>query len=87
MLPLWATASLPLLHDHRKRLRVAAPAVAGRGVARVADRQLAGQRGQHRLGENIRHVPHLFARIDEVAVGGADAGASWPRCCNAYSPR
>ena len=37
-----------LVAGHRKRLRVQQHRIAGRGIARVADGQLARQRGQHR---------------------------------------
>ena len=49
--------------------------IAGGGVTRVADRQVAGQFGQHGGREDIRHVPHGLDTADLLAVAGGDAGA------------
>ena len=77
----------PLVARNRKRLRVQQDGVAGRGIARVADGQFARQRGQHRFGEDIRHVPHLFARVDAAAVGGANAGRFLPPVLQGVQPQ
>ncbi len=44
MLPLWATAILPLLQATEKGWALSIDGVAGGGVARVADGELAGER-------------------------------------------
>ena len=47
---------------------------AGRRVARVADRDVAAQRGQGGLVEDLRHEAHVLVDEDLLAVGGRDAG-------------
>ena len=54
-------------------LRVRPVRAAGRRVARVADRDLAGQRGELLLVEHLRDEPHLAERRDAAAVGDRDA--------------
>ena len=59
---------LALVARHRKRLRVQQHRIAGRGIARVADGERAGKRGQHVAGENIGHVPHGLVSVHHVTV-------------------
>ena len=64
-----------LVAGDREGLRVQQRRIAGRGVARVADGQLAGQLGQHPCGEDIRHMAHRLLAVDFSAIAGADARA------------
>ena len=57
-----------------ERLRVRPVRAAGRRVARVADRDLAGQRRELLLVEHLRDEPHLAERRDAAAVGDRDPG-------------
>ncbi len=67
-----------LVADHGKRLGVEQDGIAGGGIARVPDGQIAGQLGQHVAGEDVGHMPHGLVGVDLVAVRGADAGALLP---------
>ena len=56
-----ADADLAVHAVDEQRLRVGHGALTGRRVARVADRDMAGQRRQRRLGEDLGDVAHLAA--------------------------
>ncbi len=75
MLPLCATAICPLLQATEKRLRVEQHRVAGRGIARVADGQIAGQTGDLFRRKDIRHMAHGLEAADLATVAGGDARA------------
>ena len=59
---------LALVAGHRERLRVEQHGIAGGGVARVTDGELAGQFRQHVAGEDVGHVAHRLVGVDFVAV-------------------
>ena len=63
---------------HRERLRVALHRIAGGRITRVPDRQRAGQCLRARVRENIRHMPHRFLGVDQLAVAGRDPRALLP---------
>ena len=71
------------------RLGVGEDRAAGGGVAGVADRDVAGEPGEDRLGEDVRRrgpcrgASGRHPRRRRV-TSPAD---SWPRCCRLYSPR
>ena len=48
--------------------------VAGGGVAGVADGHLAGELGEHIIGEDFRDQAHAFDVGQMLSVGGGDAG-------------
>ncbi len=56
------------------RLRVAPGARAGRGVAVVADREMAVERGEATLVEHLRHEAHVLDHGDRLAVTRRDPG-------------
>ena len=60
------------------RLRVGQLALAGGRVARVADGDMAGQRRERLLVEDVVDVAHLADRADAGAVRRRDAGALLP---------
>ncbi len=55
-------------------LRVEQRRVAGGGVARVADGHVAGELGEHIVGEDFRDQAHALDVGQMLAVGGGDAG-------------
>ena len=55
-------------------LRVEQRRIAGGGVARVADGHVAGQLGEHVVGEDFRDQAHALDVGEVLAVGGGDAG-------------
>ena len=75
MLPLCATAMLPFIARHRKRLGVQQHGIAGGGIAGMADGEFAGQAAEHFRRENIGHVAHALVAMNVAAVAGGDAGA------------
>ena len=60
---------------HRERLGVAQVRGAGRGIARVADGDGAGQVVQDAALEDLRHQAHAFVGVELPAVRGDDARA------------
>ncbi len=58
----------------QRGLRVLPAGRPGRGVASVADGDVAGERVQRVLVEDLRHEPHVFVDEDLLAVAGRDAG-------------
>ena len=64
-----------LVAVHREGLRVEHPAIAGGGVARVADGHFAGQPAQHFRSEQIRDVAHAAMGVDHAAIARGDPGA------------
>ena len=67
--------NLPVHAVDQDRLRVVQLAVAGGGIAGVADRRRARQRGQPIRVEDIGDIAHVFRHDDAVPVGGGNAGA------------
>ena len=59
----------------QERLGVVQPALAGGRIARVADREVTGQRLERGFVERVRHVAHRAGRTHAGTVGGDDAGA------------
>ena len=57
-----------------ERLRVRPVHAARRRVTRVTDRDLAGQRLQLLLVEDLRHEPHVAQHGEPAALGDRDAG-------------
>ena len=87
-LPLWRDGDLAVRAVDQERLRVLEPALAGRRVARVADREVARQRRERRFVEGVGDVAHRARRRAAARRRRVTMPAlSWPRCCSAYRPR
>ena len=71
-------AHLPVLAVDEDRLRVQELALAGGRVPRVTDGDVAGERGERRLVEDVVDVAHLTHRTDARAVCRRDASALLP---------
>ena len=69
---------LPVRAVDEDRLRVGQAAVAGRGVARVADGGVPGERGQALGREDVGDIPHVLGDDHAMTVRGGDAGALLP---------
>ena len=59
---------------------------AGRGVAAVADREVAAQRRERALVEHLGHQPHVLVDEQSLAVGGGDAGRLLPAVLQGVEP-
>ena len=68
-----AQRELALVAIDHDRLRVDQRGVAGRGIARVADRGVAGQALDHLRRENFLHVAQASVQVQVRAVGRGDA--------------
>ena len=66
------------MESTRDGLRVEQRRVAGGGVARVADGHVAGQLGEHVVGEDLRNQAHALDVGQMLAVGRGDAGRFLP---------
>ena len=84
MLPLWQMPIWPCTQSMTIGWALRQLAVAGGGVAGVADGDVAGQLRQGRLVEDVRDVAHL-PRPGGHACRRQTAmpALSWPRCCSA----
>ena len=68
------------------RLRVLPGRGAGRGVARVADREVALERLERRLVEDLRDQAHVLVDQDLAAVADRDAGGLLPAVLQGVQP-
>src|SRR6478752_5902237 len=68
------------------RLRVLPRRAAGRGVAGVADRDVAAERAERGLVEDLRHEAHVLVDEDLLAVTGRDAGRLLPAVLQRIEP-
>ena len=59
---------------------------AGRGVAAVADREVAAQRRERALVEHLGHQPHVLVDEQPLAVGGRDPGRLLPAVLQGVEP-
>ena len=59
---------------------------AGRGVAAVADREVAAQRRERALVEHLGHQAHVLVDEQPLAVGGRDAGRLLPAVLQGVEP-
>ena len=66
---------LPVRAIDQNRLRVIDVAVAGRRVAHVTDRDVAGQFFERLFRKRIGHITHRLRDADGAAVRRGDAGA------------
>ena len=69
-----------------RRLGVLPRGAAGRRVARVADRDVAAQRAERRLVEDLRDEAHVLVDEDLLAVTGRDAGRLLPAVLQRIEP-
>src|SRR5207302_5642917 len=60
---------------HQDRLGVFQAVRAGGRIARVSQRQVAGQPFERGLVEGLRHQAHVLVHSQLASVGGRDAGA------------
>ena len=73
-LPLWPERDRAAAGGLERRLGVLPGAGAGRGVARVADGEVALERGQRGLVEDLGDQAHVLVDQDLAAVADRDAG-------------
>ena len=73
-LPLWPSAIEPSAVGRKVGWAFCQVARAGRGVARVADREVALERVERRLVEDLRDQAHVLVDQDLAAVADRDAG-------------
>ena len=83
-LPLWPRATVPRVRGEGSRLRVRPVHAPGRRVARVADRDLAGERRELLLVEDLGDEAHVAQHGQPCPASETAMPAhSWPRCCSA----
>ena len=72
---MWGDGDEPLVEADGERLRVQQDCIPGGRVAGVPDGEPAAQTFEHRLGEDLGHLPHALVVKDLSAVAGDDPGA------------
>ena len=77
-LPLWASATVPPAWPPSVGWAFSQVRAAGGGVAAVADREVAAQRRERALVEDLGDQAHVLVDEDLLAVGGRDAGRLLP---------